>query len=388
MIGHESEKGKVRTMSKRRGKGEGSIYRRKDGRWAAEITIEAYKGRKTLYGKTREEVAEKLHAAQVEKRQGLLRTGSKQTVEDYLNYWLEVHSAKLKISTYAMYKRQLNNHIIPALGHVQLQKLSIDQVQVFLSEKQKEGLKTSTVRLLHTILRAALQDAVRWKKLAINVSLAVTLPRLTQHEMQPLNRKQAQRLLEAARGNRLECLLALALGTGMRLGEILALRWSEVDLEKGTLQVGHTVDFVQGFGRVESEPKTESSKRSITLPQFVIDALKQHRLYQLEKQAKAAGRWKNRGLVFANRCGGYFSRPRLYSRFKQLLQEAGLPDMRFHDLRHSAATILLSMGVPAKVVQQILGHSNISTTLNIYGHVLPEIHRAAMDKMDDFFGEA
>ncbi len=121
-------------------------------------------------------------------------------------------------------------------------------------------------------------------------------------------------------------------------------------------------------------------------PQFVIDALKQHRLYQLEEQAKAAGRWKDRGLVFANRCGGYFSSPRLYSRFKKLLNEAGLPGMRFHDLRHSAATILLSMGVSAKVVQQILGHSNISTTLNIYGHALPEMHRDAMDKMDDFFG--
>jgi len=132
VIGHKNEKGKVRTMSKRRGKGEGSIYRRKDGRWAAEITIEAYKGRKTLYGRTREEVAEKLLAAQVEKRQGLLRTGPKQTVEGYLNYWLEVHSAKLKISTYAMYKRQLNNHIIPALGHIQLQKLTSVQVQACL----------------------------------------------------------------------------------------------------------------------------------------------------------------------------------------------------------------------------------------------------------------
>jgi integrase len=372
-------------MGKHRGKCEGSIYKRRDGRWAAEITLEGHQ-RKTLYGKSREEVHEKLLVAQNEKRQGLLRTGPQQTVRDFLTYWLEVHSAKLKVSTQAMYKRQLEKHIIPALGHIQLQKLSIDHVQAFLLKKQKEGLKTSTVRLLHTILRAALQDAVRWKRLSINVSLAVTLPRLVQYEMQPLNRTQAQRLLQAAKGNRLECILILALGTGMRLGEILALRWSEVDMEKGTVQVCHTVDYVQGFGRVESEPKTESSKRSLTLPHFVFDALKLHRITQLQERMRAGARWNDQGLVFANNRGGYFSRPILYSRFKKLLREADLPDLRFHDLRHSAATIFLSMGVSAKVVQQILGHSAIGTTLNIYGHVLPEMQRDAMEKMNDFFG--
>jgi integrase len=371
-------------MAKRRGKGEGSMYKRQDGRWAAEITIEGRR-RKTLYGRTREEVHEKLLEAQQEKRQGLLRTGPKQTVKDYLNHWLEdVHRAKLKLSTYALYRHHLDKHIIPALGHLQLQKLTTDHVQSFCSQKQKEHLSTGVVRLQCTILSAALKDAVRRKKLAVNVCDVVTLPRLTRRERQPLTKEQALQLLEAARGSRLDCLLTVALTLGMRLGELLALRWDDIDLDERILHVRHTVRYIQGFGITEHEPKTESSRRSILLPLIVVDALKQHRTSQLEARLQAGAAWQEQGLVFANTYGSYFSRTKLHSLFKRILREAGLPDMRFHDLRHSAATILLSMGVPAKVVQEILGHSNIGITLNIYAHVLPSMQRDAMDDMDDF----
>ena len=379
------KKGEVRTMNKHRGKGEGSIYRRKDGRWGADITIEGRK-RKTLYGKTREEVAEKLHAAQVEKRQGLLRTGPKLTVENYLNYWLEeIHRPKVKLSSYALYRRHLDNHIIPALGHMQLQKLTADHVQAFCSKLQKEGLSAVTIRHLYTILHKALKDAVRLKRLAINVCDTVTPPRLTRHEMQSLTSEEAQRLLEAARGHRLESLLTLALATGMRLGEILALCWTDIDFEGRTLQVRHTVDYIKGFGITESEPKTKSSRRTIMLPQFVVNVLKQHRIDQLGERLKAGVDWQEQGLVFPTSRGTYFHRSNLYPQFKRILKGANLPDMRFHDLRHSAATILLSMGVPAKVVQEILGHSNIATTLGVYGHVFPAMQRAAMDSMDKLF---
>lgn len=195
-------------------------------------------------------------------------------------------------------------------------------------------------------------------------------------------------MLEAAKGNRLEALLTLAITTGMRLGEILALRWINIEFEKKTLQVLHTVDFISGFGHVEGTPKTESSRRSITLPHVTIESLKQHRTYQLEARLKAGTKWKEQGLVFPHRYGGYFSRYILYTIFKKLLKEAGLPHMRFHDLRHNAATILLSMGVPAKTVQEILGHANISITMNLYGHVFPSTHKDAMDDMDDFFGHS
>jgi integrase len=371
--------------SKRRAHGEGSVFLRKDGRWGAQITLENGK-RLYRYGKTQREALEKLRRAQYELEQGTLAQGPKQAVKDYLNYWLEeVHKATLKVSTYALYRRHLDNHIIPQLGHIRLQKLTADQIQAFCARKLKEGLSAGTVRLLHTILYAALKDAVRWKRLAINVCEAVTPPRLAPHEIHTLDQEQARQLLHAAQGSRLDCLLTLAVSTGLRLGEILALRWDDVSLEERTLQVRHTVDYIPGYGRVESEPKTAHSRRRIVLPQFVVEALKQHRALQLEARLHSGASWQEQGLVFPNRRGGYFSRARLYSLFKRILKEAGLQDMRFHDLRHSAATILLSMGVHPKVVQEILGHSTIGTTMNIYSHVLPSLHHDAMDDMDRFF---
>ena len=267
-----------------------------------------------------------------------------------------------------------------------MQKLSADQVQALYAEKQKEGISSSTIRVLHVILSAALKDAVRWKRLAVNVCATISPPRLATHEIQPLSKEQAHRLLEAAQASRLLGLLTLALATGMRLGELLALRWEDVDLRKGVLQVRHTVDYIYRHGLVESEPKTASSRRSITLPQFVIEELERHRVDQAQAREKAGSCWEEWGLVFPNMYGRHFSRTSLHTLFKGVLREAGLPDIRFHDLRHSAATILLSMGVPAKVVQEILGHSHVSITLGIYAHVLPGMHQDAMNKMDDWFG--
>ena len=371
--------------SKRRAHGEGSVFLRKDGRWGAQITLENGK-RLYRYGKTQREALEKLRRAQYELEQGTLTQGPKQSIKDYLNYWLEeVHRATLKVSTYALYRRHLDNHIIPQLGHIRLQKLTADEIQAFCARKLKGGLSAGTVRLLHTILYTALKDAVRWKRLTINVCEAVTPPRLAPHEIHTLDQEQARQLLHAAQGSRLDCLLTLAVSTGLRLGEILALRWNDVSLEERTLQVRHTVDYIPGYGRVESEPKTAHSRRRIILPQFVVEALKQHRALQLEVRLHSGASWQEQGLVFPNRHGGYFSRGTLYSLFKRTLKEAGLQDMRFHDLRHSAATILLSMGVHPKVVQEILGHSTIGTTMNIYSHVLPSLHHDAMDDMDHFF---
>ena len=176
----------------------------------------------------------------------------------------------------------------------------------------------------------------------------------------------------------------------MRRGELLALHWSDVHLETATLQVKRTVSYVhpndtQRHTYIETDPKTPSSRRNISLPQFVIDALKQHRTRQLEQRLKVGKQWQEHDLIFCNSNGGYYNLSRLFIQFKRLLKEASLPDMRFHDLRHSAATILLSMGIHPKVVQELLGHSNVSITLNVYSHVLPGLQQEAMRHLDRKF---
>jgi integrase len=172
----------------------------------------------------------------------------------------------------------------------------------------------------------------------------------------------------------------------MRKGEILGLRWQDIDLQKGELQIRRTLGYFAHHGFVEGEPKTEKSKRKITLPQFVLDALKRHRTLQLERRLQAGSTWIDKDLVFSSKDGDFIVPHTLNNHFNRLLEEIGLPHIRFHDLRHSAATLLLSMGVPAKVVQEILGHSNFRTTMDRYSHVLPTMQKEAMDKMDDMFG--
>ena len=169
------------------------------------------------------------------------------------------------------------------------------------------------------------------------------------------------------------------------LGEILALRWPDIDLQKGTLQIRRTVNYRGRSRFIEGEPKTEKSKRKIVLPQFVVETLKRHRMTQLEMRLQAGAAWVDNDLVFSNKRGGFIVPMTLSNHFFQLLEEAGLPHIRFHDLRHSAATLLLSMGVPANVVQELLGHSHISITLGVYGHVLPSMQQGAMEKLSGLF---
>lgn len=372
---------------RRRGKGEGTIYQRKDGRWVAEITLEDGK-RKQLYGKTQEEVIAKKRQAEYEQKQGRLATGPQQKLKDHLEHWLEtVHKPPMiKLTTYVTHRKLINKHILPALGHIQLRKLTTRQVDAFYSRKLEEGLASGSIRVLHGILHEALEAAIRWQLIPRNVCDDVTLPRKEKREVQPLNKEQARHLVTAVRGHQLETLLTVALITAMRHGELCALRWQDINFEEGLLQVRHTRSYITGHGYVETDPKSATSKRKILLPAFVTDLLKQHRTHYLkEARLKAGSRWQEHDLVFPNRFGGFLYPDHLRSRFYKVLEEAGLPRIHLHDLRHSAATILLSMGVSMKVIQELLGHSQISITMDIYSHVLPSMQEDMRDKWDDLF---
>jgi integrase len=373
----------------RRGNGEGSIYQRKDGRWTATITLEGERGRrrKSFYGKTRKEVQEQLKIALREQQQGMLIATPQQTVEQFLAQWLEDHKAALRIRSYERYEELTRLHIIPVLGHHQLQKLTPQHVQAFYTRKLKEGLSSTTVNGLHAMLHKALDDAVRYNLIARNVCDAVTPPRRGHFEIQPLSMEQAQQFLAIAKGHSLEALFVLAITTGMRRGEILALKWQDITFSQNMLQVRRVFTRRPGNRYIEAEPKTEKSRRSILLAPIVVTLLKQHRARQREAKLKAGAQWQDLDLVFCTSFGTPLNPSKVVDRFKTLLKRGGLPPIRFHDLRHSAATILLSLGVHPKVVQELLGHNQISMTMDIYSHVLPGMQKDAMAKLNDALQE-
>lgn len=370
----------------RRKYGEGSVFQRKDGRWIASIRLESGK-KKLIYCKSKKDAYATLRKALHEKERGTLLAGPQQTLKPYLEQWLEqAHKlSTIRTSTYNMYRIVIYKHVIPLLGHIQLQRLTPQQIQTFYAKKLDEGLSAKRVRGFHAVLHRALEHAVKWNLVARNVCDLVTPPVPQRHEIQTLTSDQVQRLLHVARGHKLEALLTVAVATGMRRGELLGLHWQDIDFKTRSLYVRRSVNRIGKFGIVESEPKTQRSRRKITLPAFVIDTLKQHQEHQQEMRAKAGTQWRETGIVFCNIYGGYLETSNLHDAFKRLLERAELPNIRFHDLRHSAATILLGMGVHPKIVQELLGHSNISMTMDIYSHVLPSMQQETMDRLDDLF---
>jgi integrase len=274
--------------SRRSPRGEGSIYQRADGRWVAQVPIEGGK-RKLLYRKTEKEAMSALRKAMNEQEQGTLATGPQQTLKAYLTHWLEeVHKPTIRLNSYIKYQKLINSYIIPSLGNVRLQKLTPQQVLSLYRQKEQDGLSPKTINSIHGVLHKALDNAVRWNLVSRNVCDLVSPPRLVKHEIQTLTMEQAHQLLVAARGHRLEVMLMLALTTGMRRGELLGLKWGDIDFENHFLQVRRSLDFIAGHGGyIETEPKTTRSRRKIILPDFVIAALKQQRVQQLEWKLKA-----------------------------------------------------------------------------------------------------
>lgn len=371
----------------KRGNGEGSIYKRKsDGRWVGSITLPDGT-RKVFYGKKQSEVVAKIDDALHDLRRGMLAIGPNITVQEYMEQWLEdIHKSTVKLSSYKTYRGLLDRYIIPGLGRIKLQSLTPQHVQAFYSKKLKDGLSPKTINDVHGLLHKALSNAVKWNTIPRNVCEAVTLPRVARKEKAVLTAEQARYLLKEMKDHRLEALFTLAIVTGMREGELLALRWQDIDFSGCSLQVMRTVRYIKGYGYVEAEPKTVKSRRKIMLPFFAVEVLALHKTRQEEQRRENANVWVDRGLVFATAEGNYIALTTLRRALNGVLKQAGLPHIRFHDLRHSAATILLSRGTHPKVVQEILGHSQVSMTLDVYSHVLPSMQEDVTRRWDDDFG--
>jgi integrase len=377
----------------RRGNGDGTIYERPNGTYAAIFTIEGGK-RKTLYAKTYKEAQEKLRKALYDQQQGTLITAPQQTVAQFLTDWLEnTQKQSVRPRTFERYEEIVRLHILPVLGQHKLQNLSAQHIQAFYTKKSNEGFSALTVISFHNLLHKALDTAVKWNLVARNMCKLVDPPRRQRFEVTPLTLEQIQKLLSAVEGHRLEALFKLALATGMRRGEIMGLKWQDIDFEKGKLQVRRVLSRIPskmpGKGYEEAEPKTQKSRRAIIIASFALTSLKEHRANQAEEKKKAGINWQEHDYVFCTPLGTHLNPTRdVLDQLKVFLKRADLPDIRFHDLRHSAATLLLSLGVHPKVVQEILGHSQISMTLDIYSRVMPSMHEDAMNKLNEAVGKS
>lgn len=379
-------------MSRKRGNGEGSIYEHKRNGvkvgYRGSYWVDTAEGPKRRYvtAKTRDGVREKLTKAMADRDGGLIFDAGALTVGDYLGRWLtDSVRDTVRQRTYEGYEHMVERHISPAIGGVRLSKLTPAHVRGLYRQKLDAGLSNRTVRYVHTTLNKALKQAVADGLIPRNVCAAVKAPQPRKAEIRPLNREQVRVLLEAVRGDRLEALYILAVTAGLRQGELLALRrWDDVDLEAGRLQVRRTASEAR-IGRAYEAPKSGTG-RHVRLTRKATQALRAHRKLQLEERMEKAGLWEDNGLVFPSEAGTPLGARNLLRAFKIRLRRAGLPDIRFHDLRHTCATLLLRQGVHAKYVQELLGHADISLTLNVYSHVLPDMGDAAAGAMDEALG--
>lgn len=363
----------------RRRYGDGSIYERSDGRHVGSFYVDGQ--RRSVYGKTRAEAQRKLNEAKEKARTGELVPTNKQTVAQYLEYWLSIHKLEIREVTADRQASCVRRRMMPVLGTIRLQKLTTMHIQKWVNDMVEEGLEASTIKLyVKRVLNTALNNAVEQQLIGSNPCKRVVLPRIEEHEIQVLNEEQAQLLMHTSQGAPIETIVILALATAMRRGELLGLKWTDIDLGKGRIRIQRTLVYINKVGFRETEPKTKGSKRTITLAGFALTALKAHRQAQL-KARSATSEWQDRDLVFCNKVGGYISFSSLDRQFRRLLEHAGLPHMHFHGLRHTCATLLLSKGTPVKVVQELLGHSSIKMTMDIYGHVLPGMQDNAMEML-------
>lgn len=365
-------------MSKRRAKGEGSVFTRKDGRVVGEWD--------DANGKTRYMTSTRMSKAEMSKAvrkklqdrdEGIAAHSEGLTVEKYMDRWLEAIRGNVRPGTFKPYEAIVRLHIKPTLGTTKLDKLNAMQLEKLYRQKLDAGLSPRRVRYIHVTIRKALKDAVRLQLLARNVADAAIPPRQVKSEIEPLTQDEMRTLLEASKADKLHALYVLAITTGMRQGELIGLQWKDVDLDSGTLRVSRSV-----YEGVVNPPKTNAGRRTIRLSKLAVSALRQHRVNAATRSERIS-EW-----VFPNARGTTIGHQNLHNRsWKPLLRLAGLPhSVRFHDLRHSCISLLLAKGVPVKVVSEMAGHADISVTLSVYGHVLPDMQGTAADGMDAALG--
>ncbi len=366
---------------------EGSIERRGPTSWRIQVrdgrdpATGRYRRRRFTVRGTRRDAQRALREALSERDRGIAASATSTTVGDYLNGWLTRQALRLKESTLAGYRADVDKHFRPALGPIKLRDLRPAHVDALITRLLNSGRSPNTVRRLYRELHAALQTAVELRLIAVNPATAVRPPQKVQREMRVLSATEARRLLEAVSDTELHAIVYLALETGARSGELLGLRWSDIDLELRELRIRRSVREFTGRGVVELEPKTHRSRRSVALSEACCRVLRQHRSKQSERRLALGEVWNDTDLVFPSQVGTHWSPSNLRRAFRAAVRTAELDDVTLHTLRHTSASLMLMAGTPVTTVSAQLGHASPAITYSIYAHVLPGMQHEAADQL-------
>ncbi|MGW1407491.1 tyrosine-type recombinase/integrase [Streptomyces sp. NPDC002403] len=402
--------------SRTRANGDGTVYQRKDGRWEAAGYVLApgnTRKRVRVYGATRKDALTKLTEKIAASNRGLPVAAADSTVSAYLAYWLDgVAVHHLRENTHTRYAASIRLHLNPGLGVKKLARLTTRDVRTFLDglrttcqccAQERDSVRRSccaigqccgkrlsplTVTYVHAVLKSALEHAVREDELPRNVARNVKATTPRPRRSQPLTAVEARQFLYRASGDRLHALYELALRTGLRKGELLGLHWEDLDLNGGTATIHRSLQRTRSQGLTVLNTKTLASERRIALPTECISSLKTHQERQQEERQAAGTGWADNGLVFTTPKGRPVDPTNLTRHFRRLIHSAGLRTIRFHDLRHSTATLLLEQGVDLVVIKELLGHAHIGVTTGVYAHVRLRLQRQAIDTLGTMLGLA
>ncbi|MEU4803015.1 site-specific integrase [Actinosynnema sp. NPDC023587] len=418
----DSGKRRKKAKPRKRANGEGHARERKDGRFEAQVFVTTSDGgrkRVSVYGKSYDQCQDELTKLRDQERQGLPAVTTTMTVGEYLTFWLyQVAEPGIRRTTFTTYEGAVRLHIIPGIGKRKLKQLQAVHIRTWLNglrtkcqccaqgkdakraeapdvpakccakatpECCGEYLSASSIRHLLRVLRAALQNAVNEQELiARNVARMVKLNVTDPHKVRALTDVEARQVLVVAKQHRLYALWAVALAIGLRRGEALGLSWNDIDMVRKRVTIRQALHRVDKQLKLE-EVKTDESNATIPLPGQLVRVLKEHRMNQLQERFEAGDAWQETGLVFTTTMGGPIEPRNVNRMFARLCTQANVRQVRVHDLRHSCATLLFSMGVDAATVQRVLRHSSITVTTSTYVEVIERVQRDALDGMDAFF---
>ena len=370
-------------MTAKRGHKEGTIYQRPNGKWRAQISLNG--GRLSFTGDTRIEAQEWLRSTRNQADNGLTLKGAKTTYGALLTEWLATVKQRHAESTSYSYNQLTRTYIQPALGRTKLRDLNPTTIQRFYNQKVTDGIGLRTVQKMHTVIHASLNAAMKLGLIGRNPDDATQPPKPVHKEMHFLSQEEVHKFLTTAKAtdDNNYALYFTAIVTGMRQGELLGLKWQEVDLEKGIVNIKFSLTRSPGGGLKLQKPKTKSSERSIKLGKKSVAVLRRQKSRLLLEKEKSNGLWQDTDHVFPSSVGTALDPTNLNKQFHHLLKKADLHRVRFHDLRHTAASLMLNNGVDVLVASRRLGHAKPSITLDVYGHLMPSIQAEAADVMDN-----